>query len=149
MMAGLPGTGLGGLFYVLASLVVLIHGSISRLAGKTYRADARMLARLALMTLGILVAVSLTYWLLAQVLAASNLAAVSNAVPASGAVPAGNALAGAPASLNGAEAPAAGSFHALALPPIFIATLPVQIGSLAALLCSVEIFRWVVQRRVK
>ncbi|MBI4670904.1 MAG: hypothetical protein HY741_04440 [Chloroflexi bacterium] len=109
MIAGLPGTGLGGLFYLAAALVMILRGKNARTSWQT-------LARMSAITFGILAALWLTYWVLGELLARSANLADASAILAPGQSP--------------------GVFQ---LPSIFIATLPVQLASIGLLLLGVEL----------
>lgn len=116
MIAGLPGTGLGGIFYLLAALVVILREGWGWVRGDTSQRGFRFVLRLSVMTCLILLVLVGTYWLLDSVLALT-----------------------APA----ADAPSANvTTHAVTtfhLPPFLIATLPVQIAILVMILGGVEV----------
>lgn len=125
MIAGLPGTGLGGLFYLAAALVMIARGSISVLRGRSERTHWKKIVPMGVITMGILGALVATYWFLDGMLALSeNLETSANIVPA--------------------QASGAGHLHS-----IFIATLPIQVASLAALLLAVEVLHLLLKGREK
>lgn len=126
MIAGLPGTGLGGLFYMIASLVVigraLVHGTRNGMTPAAWRG----IARLAVMLSGILLAIWGTYWIIGEILAVNV-----------------------PPPPVGIELPIDQTQTSLTLPSIFIATLPVQVATILLLLASVELLRWLIHRRTR
>lgn len=126
MIAGLPGTGLGGLFYMIASLVVigraLVHGARHGMTPTAWRG----IARLAVMLCAILFAIWGTYWLIGEILAVN-----------------------APPPQVGTNLPPGQIQSSLTLPSVFIATLPVQLATILLLLGSVELLRWLVRYRTR
>lgn len=124
MIAGLPGTGLGGIFYLLAALVVIGREAVRTLRRDSGRTHWRFAARLTLMTIFILLMLWGTYWVLETWLTAPVI------------------LSGEGISITPDGAP-----HTLALPAIFVATLPVQLATIGMLLFSVEVVRWFNKRR--
>ncbi|HET9984166.1 MAG TPA: hypothetical protein VFQ38_11285 [Longimicrobiales bacterium] len=77
MTAGLPGTGLGGLFYILGALGMPLRAGARTLAGRHGESRWREAARQAALALGVLAAIWATGWLLGAALSnpASLLAA--------------------------------------------------------------------------
>lgn len=122
MIAGLPGTGLGGIFYLIAAVWVIVREGVRIIGGASERAGWRALARLALMTTCILLVLWGTYWILGKVL-------------------------GLPVETSGVSVEFANSTtsQTRVLPPIFVATLPIQLATIAALLASVEGLHWIVK----
>lgn len=118
MIAGLPGTGLGGVFYFLAALVLVAREGLRALRGETIT-RGKLLARMMVMLVGIVAALSITYWLLGQVMPQT-------------------VVSGEMTPVVGGAGPAA---HGISLPALFVATLPVQLGVLAALLVGIELLR--------
>jgi hypothetical protein len=66
MTAGVPGTGIGGLFYLLAALFLPVRGLLLRLRGG--RVSWRMVARLLVLALGVFLGIWATWWLLGLVI---------------------------------------------------------------------------------
>lgn len=66
MTAGVPGTGIGGLFYLLAALLLPVRGLLLRLRGG--RVSWRMAARLLFLAIGVFMGIWATWWLLGLVL---------------------------------------------------------------------------------
>jgi hypothetical protein len=66
MTAGVPGTGLGGLFYILAALFLPVRGAIRKLRGQ--RVSWRAVAKLAGLALGVFAGIWATGWLLGWLL---------------------------------------------------------------------------------
>jgi MFS family permease len=62
MTVGVPGTGIGGIFYILAALLAPIRGSVRR--RNSSRAERGALARLFLLGLGVVVGIFATGWML-------------------------------------------------------------------------------------
>lgn len=67
MNVGLPGVGLGGLFYLLSALLMPVHALVQRARGVTSRRAALVLRQMTL-AVGIAGALWLTGWLLGLVL---------------------------------------------------------------------------------
>lgn len=125
MIAGLPGTGLGGIFYLLASLVLIVREGVRWLRGNSSPRQVRLLLRLLVMTVLILAVLWGTYWMLDSLFSISAVAVVEP-----------DATSGAAGTLS----------YAPTLPPFLIATLPVQIATILAILGSIEIASWLVRR---
>lgn len=125
MIAGLPGTGLGGIFYILAALVVVAREGVHWLRGESSRQRLRAAARLAIMTLLILIVLWGTYWLLDQVFVVSVNLPVGTTVNQGTPVP----------------------HQTIVIPTLLVATLPMQLAILAAILGSVEVISWLLKRR--
>jgi MFS family permease len=62
MTAGVPGTGIGGLFYLLAALLLPLRGIVRRIRGR--RVSWRAIARNAGLAFGVFLGIWLTGWLL-------------------------------------------------------------------------------------
>ena len=62
MTAGVPGTGIGGLFYLIAALLLPLRGVIRRILGK--RVSWRGIAGKAGLAFGVFLGIWLTGWLL-------------------------------------------------------------------------------------
>jgi hypothetical protein len=57
MVAGLPGTGVGGVFYVISALILVVRSAIQYLLGRGDRLRHRTAWRLGLLTISILAGV--------------------------------------------------------------------------------------------
>jgi hypothetical protein len=66
MTAGVPGTGIGGLFYLVAAVLLPLRGFIRRLHGG--RVSWRLIARKSGLALGVLLGILTTGWLLGLLL---------------------------------------------------------------------------------
>jgi hypothetical protein len=77
---GLPGVGLGGIFYLLSALLMPVHALVQKARGGTSRRAAFVLRQTAL-ALGIGGALWLTGWLLGLLLAGVSPAAVAGLRP--------------------------------------------------------------------
>ena len=62
MTAGVPGTGIGGLFYLMAALLLPVRGLLLRLRGG--RVSWRMVAKLLFLAIGVFLGIWATWWLL-------------------------------------------------------------------------------------
>jgi hypothetical protein len=62
MTAGVPGTGIGGLFYLMAALLLPVRGLLLRMRGG--RVSWRMVAKLLLLAIGVFLGIWATWWLL-------------------------------------------------------------------------------------
>jgi len=62
MTAGVPGTGIGGLFYLMAALLLPVRGLLLRLRGG--RVSWRMVAKLLLLAIGVFLGIWGTWWFL-------------------------------------------------------------------------------------
>ena len=62
MTAGVPGTGIGGLFYLMAALLLPVRGLLLRMRGG--RVSWRMVAKLLLLAIGVFLSIWATWWLL-------------------------------------------------------------------------------------
>lgn len=124
MIAGLPGTGLGGLFYLAAALVMIVRGSVQALRGKSERIRWKTIVPMGVITLGILSALWATYWVLGELmtLTMNHLDTDANPLPVQ----------------------TVGVFH---LPAVFIVTLPIQAASLVTLLTVVELIHLLMKNR--
>lgn len=71
MSVGLPGSGIGGVFYLLSALWMPFDGA-ARLVGKRARPSVHLIWPQALLALGIIGAIALTGWTLEHVIAALN-----------------------------------------------------------------------------
>jgi hypothetical protein len=67
MTAGVPGTGLGGLFYILAALFLPVRGALRKLRGQ--RVCWRAVTKLTGLALGVFAGIWATGWLLGWLLA--------------------------------------------------------------------------------
>lgn len=67
MTAGVPGTGLGGLFYILAALFLPVRGAIQKLRG--HHVSWSIIARLTGLAVGVFIGIWATGWLLGWLLA--------------------------------------------------------------------------------
>lgn len=67
MTAGVPGTGLGGLFYILAALLLPLRGAIRKLRGQRVAWDE--VVKLTGLALGVFLGILITGWLLGLLLA--------------------------------------------------------------------------------
>lgn len=72
MNAGLPGTGIGGLFYVVLALVMPLRELYLTARGRSSRERWRLVLQQALMACGIVAALATTWWALARVVDASS-----------------------------------------------------------------------------
>lgn len=77
MTAGVPGTGLGGLFYILAALLLPLRGIYRKLRRR--RMTWRGTAKLTGLALGVLIGIWVTGWLLGWLLGPLAVAAESAA----------------------------------------------------------------------
>lgn len=66
MTAGVPGTGLGGLFYILAALFLPVRGAIRKLRG--HDVSWPVIARLTGLAVGVFAGIWATGWLLGRLL---------------------------------------------------------------------------------
>jgi len=66
MTAGVPGTGLGGLFYILGGLILPVRGVVRKLRGRSV--SWGVIARLTGLALGVFLGIWLTGWLLGMLL---------------------------------------------------------------------------------
>lgn len=84
MNAGLPGTGIGGLFYILSALWMPVHRALN---GRTHEGgDWRRVTGQAAMAAGVLIALFATGWLLGLMIAPeTSTVAVPGSVAARGA----------------------------------------------------------------
>jgi hypothetical protein len=71
MSVGLPGTGIGGLFYIAGALWAPIDATLGHASGRRTEVRWRLLARQALIAMGILVALWGTGWAVGYVLTLS------------------------------------------------------------------------------
>jgi drug/metabolite transporter (DMT)-like permease len=62
MTAGVPGTGIGGLFYLMAALLLPVRGLLLRLRGG--RVSWRMVAKLLFLAIGVFLGIWATWWFL-------------------------------------------------------------------------------------
>jgi hypothetical protein len=67
MTAGVPGTGLGGLFYILAALLLPVRGALRKLRGLSV--DWNEIVKLTGLAVGVFLGIWLTGWLLGLLLA--------------------------------------------------------------------------------
>jgi hypothetical protein len=117
MTVGIPGAGIGGLFYLANALVLPVRGLLRRARGE--KVSWRVLLDQAGLAIGIILGIWLTGWLLGFWLGPSILASGPGAHPSNGLRT---------ARLLGA------------------ATLAVSVGTLAAVLLSVQVARVMVRR---
>jgi hypothetical protein len=68
MTAGLPGAGIGGLFYLASTLLLPVRSLLRRARGDAHPVDWRRQSHSVLMALGIIAALWLVGWLLAFIL---------------------------------------------------------------------------------
>ncbi|MCU0242478.1 MAG: hypothetical protein MUF51_08645 [Vicinamibacteria bacterium] len=64
MILGLPGTGIGGMFYVISALLLMMRSVARRLLGRVPQGDHRAAWRLGALTFGILLGIFVTGFLL-------------------------------------------------------------------------------------
>lgn len=83
MTAGVPGTGIGGLFYLLAALLLPLRGIVRRVRG--VRVSWRAIARNAGLAFGVFLGIWLTGWLLGLLVgpATATLKASARSLPVS------------------------------------------------------------------
>jgi hypothetical protein len=67
MIAGLPGTGIGGMFYVISAFVLVVRSVLQRLLGRGDRLGRRAAWRLGALTVSILAGVFATGFLIGLV----------------------------------------------------------------------------------
>ena len=120
MIVGIPGTGIGGFFYLLSALWLPIRGLQRRLRGQAVRSSSGL--RQAAMAVGILAAM----WFTGELLGL----AVARAYPSAASLAAGST---APLAAH-----ASNFIHA--------ASLIIGVGTLCAVLATVRIARVVVRR---
>lgn len=113
MTVGLPGAGIGGLFYLASTLLLPVRSIVRRLRGRPDAMDWRAQTPLVLMALAIMGSLWLAGWLLALVVPERMLAASSGA---------GTAVA--------------------SRTVIPLATFGIGVGTLAIVLIAVEIARY-------
>ena len=82
MTVGLPGAGIGGLFYLASTLLLPLRSIVRRLRGRPDTVDWRGQAHIVLMAIGIMGSLSLAGWLLAFVVPDRMLASSSGAATA-------------------------------------------------------------------
>ena len=80
MNVGLPGVGLGGMFYLLSALLMPLHALAQRVRGATSKRASFVLRQVAL-AVGIAGALWLTGWLLGLLLAGVSQAAAAGLRP--------------------------------------------------------------------
>jgi fucose permease len=85
MTAGLPGTGVGGLFYMLSGILMPFREAYRAVRGKSDARSRRLVAYQTLMALGVVGGIWVTGWLLGLMIswapaAAATLHGTSNAV---------------------------------------------------------------------
>lgn len=127
MTVGLPGAGIGGLFYLAGALLMPVRSLVLMLTGRGHEARWRLAFRQSGMAVGILAALWLTGAVLGQLVMPSR-------TPMAATVAGGGAVAGV-ASAHAAAARVIGT-HALAL----------SIGTLVLILVLVQVARLVVRR---
>ncbi|MDD5730499.1 MAG: hypothetical protein PHN57_05175 [Candidatus Omnitrophica bacterium] len=66
MTAGVPGSGIGGFFYLLSALLMPVQESVSVCMGKSNRASRKMVFRQVLNAMGVLCGVWLTGWFISR-----------------------------------------------------------------------------------
>lgn len=66
MTAGVPGSGIGGFFYVVSALLMPVHESISLARGTSSRASRRVVIRQVLNACGVLCGVWFTGWFIVR-----------------------------------------------------------------------------------
>lgn len=115
MSVGLPGTGVGGLFYLLSGLFMPFREAYRAMRGRSSRNSRRLVMRLVAITLGVLGGIWVTGWFLGLVL--------SQVPPVA-------------ALLQGVRVPAARVSNVLRIASFFIA-----FGTLAGVLGAVELAR--------
>jgi len=82
MSVGLPGTGVGGLFYLVSALLMPLHEAYRATAGKSDRRSRGLVLRQSLIALGVLGGIWLAGWLIGLTLShVPAVAAAINAVP--------------------------------------------------------------------
>ncbi len=82
MSVGLPGTGIGGLFYLVSALLMPVREAYLAAAGRSSRRSRRVVLRLSLLAGGVLGGIWLAGWLIGLVLThVPAVAAAVNAVP--------------------------------------------------------------------
>jgi hypothetical protein len=74
MTAGLPGAGIGGLFYLASTFLMPVRSVFERLSGRAPSVPMRRQTHSVLIAVGILASLWLTGWLLAFVMPATRLA---------------------------------------------------------------------------
>jgi fucose permease len=68
MTAGLPGTGVGGLFYMVSGLLMPFRETYRALRGKSDRRSRRLVAYQTVMALGVVAGIWVTGWLLGLII---------------------------------------------------------------------------------
>lgn len=82
MSVGLPGTGVGGLFYLLSALLMPFREAYRAAAGKSNPRSRRVVLRQSLIALGVLAGIWLAGWLIGLLLGhVPVVAGAINAVP--------------------------------------------------------------------
>ena len=81
MSVGLPGTGVGGLFYVVSALLMPFREAYRVTTGKSDRRSRAVVFRQSLIALGVLGGIWFAGWLIGLVLTVPGVAATINAVP--------------------------------------------------------------------
>lgn len=83
MSVGLPGTGVGGLFYLASALCMPFREALRAAAGRSNQRSRRVVLRQTLIALGVLGGIWLVGWLIGLLLSrVPAVAATINAVPA-------------------------------------------------------------------
>lgn len=83
MSVGIPGTGVGGLFYLVSALCMPVREAYRAARGRSDRRSRGVVVRQTLIALGVLCGIWLTGWLIGLVLSRIPAVAVAlNAVPA-------------------------------------------------------------------
>jgi len=121
MTVGLPGTGIGGMFYILSALAMPLTEAYRYVRGRSSSAWGVVAGQIVI-TAGIIAAMGATAWLVAAALATSR-RLLPTATLASSGLPAGS--------------------------PVRTAMLVLTLGTLAAVLTGVELARLWVHRRVR
>jgi hypothetical protein len=68
MTAGLPGTGIGGFFYLLSALLMPVNECVCLVMGRSKPARWRKVSRQSLCSVGILAGIWCTAWILTHIL---------------------------------------------------------------------------------
>lgn len=133
MHAGIPGIGLGGLFFVISAFLMLAVEAVNTVRGRSSLARWRLVARQSGLAAGIVVATALMLWLLDLLLLGTLVNPLEGQSPAQ---PGAGANTG----------PGDFLLQTAALLPVSSAPILATFALLVLVLCLSETLRWFVRR---